>query len=57
MNKLKLKTALAIVEDELAKVDLEKSYLEAAKKNLEALMNLPMPTDIVETKNKKEEDK
>ena len=57
MNKLKLKTALAIVEDELAKVDLEKSYLEAAKKNLEALMGLPLPTDIPETKTKKEEDK
>lgn len=54
LNRLKLKTAVNTIDDQIADLEDELSYLKAAKKNLEVLIDKPTDMKIDEPKTKKE---
>lgn len=57
LNRLKLKTAVNTIDDQIADLEDELSYLKAAKKNLEVLIDKPTDLKInEEPKIKKEEE-
>ena len=52
MNKIKLISAVNIIDAEIAELEDELSYLRAAKKNIEVLINKPATPQVA----KKEEE-
>lgn len=56
LNKLKLKSTVNNIDDQIADLEEELSYLRAAKKNLETLIDKPTDIKIDEPKTKKEEE-
>jgi hypothetical protein len=46
MNKIKLINAVSIIDDEIGELEDELTFLRAAKKNLEVLINKPLPQQV-----------